>query len=105
MTYPADQYPAPRGELPYAGYPPVRPTNVLAIIALVVAFFLPPAAIVCGHLALGQIRRTGEAGNGLAMAGLVLGYVFTGVILLLLVAAIAVPLFLFSLLGATTGSY
>jgi hypothetical protein len=31
-------------------------------------------AVVCGHVARGQIRRTGEAGDGVAIAGLILGY-------------------------------
>jgi hypothetical protein len=66
---------------PYQAYPPVRPTNGLAIAALVcgvAAFvtgitFIP--AIICGHLARREIRRTGEQGNGMAIAGLVCGYV------------------------------
>lgn len=58
----------------------VAPTNALAVTALVAAFFVPIAAIVLGHLALGQIARTGEQGRGLAIAALVLGY---GVIVLL----------------------
>jgi hypothetical protein len=55
-------------------------TNSLAIAALIcgiVEFFLPPAclaAIILGHQARRQIRRTGEGGHGLATAGLVLGY-------------------------------
>lgn len=55
-------------------------TNSLAIAALVcgiVQFGFPPAfiaAIILGHKARHQIRRTGEAGYGLATAGLVLGY-------------------------------
>jgi len=55
-------------------------TNSLAIAALVcgiVQFAFPPAfiaAIILGHKARHQIRRTGEAGYGLATAGLVLGY-------------------------------
>jgi hypothetical protein len=32
------------------------------------------AGIVCGHMALSQIRRTGEEGRSLAIAGLVIGY-------------------------------
>ncbi len=62
-----------------AGYQLValQRTNVLSIISLVAAFVFPLAAIVTGHLALGQIRRTGEGGHGLAKAGLILGYVFT----------------------------
>ena len=57
---------------------PVAPTNTLAIVALVLAFVVPLGAIICGHIALGQIKRTGENGHGLALAGTVLGYVFTG---------------------------
>jgi Domain of unknown function (DUF1707)/Domain of unknown function (DUF4190) len=55
-------------------------TNRLAIAALVCGvglFVFPPtgvAAIVLGHKARAQIRRTGEHGRGMATAGLVLGY-------------------------------
>lgn len=31
-------------------------------------------AIICGHIARGQIRRTAEQGDGMAVTGLVLGY-------------------------------
>lgn len=31
-------------------------------------------AIICGHMAQSQIRRTGESGDSMAMAGLILGY-------------------------------
>ena len=62
-------------------YPPARPTNGLAVAALVCgagAFvtgitFIP--AIICGHLARREIRRTGEQGDGMAIAGLVCGYI------------------------------
>jgi hypothetical protein len=57
---------------------PVAPTNTLAILALVFAFIFSPAAIVLGHLAKRQIRQTGEQGEGMATAGLWLGYIFTG---------------------------
>ncbi|MEH0843613.1 DUF4190 domain-containing protein [Micromonospora sp. CPCC 205711] len=69
----------------------VRGTNVMAILSLVFAFVFSPVGIVFGHIAKKQIRRTGEQGNGLATAGLVLSYIFTilGVIwfILVLVAA------------------
>jgi hypothetical protein len=55
--------------------PPMAPkTNTLAIISLVAAFFVSLAAIICGHIALSQIKKRGERGRGLAIAGLVLGY-------------------------------
>jgi hypothetical protein len=56
-------------------------------------FFLWLAGVVSGHAALGQVRHTGEAGRGRAIAGLVLAYsglfsvMFLIVILLALVAA------------------
>lgn len=48
--------------------------NVLAIVSLVSAFFFSLVAVITGHIALSQIKRTGEQGRGLAIAGLVLGY-------------------------------
>ncbi|MHA7270796.1 thioredoxin domain-containing protein [Arthrobacter sp. HLT1-20] len=54
-----------------------RGTNTLAIVSLVSSFFVGLAGIVTGHVALSQIKRTGEDGKGLAIAGLVIGYVMT----------------------------
>ena len=62
---------------PYA--PVAAPTNTMAILSLVFAFIFAPAAIVMGHVARKQIRQTGEQGEGLATAGLWLGYIFTGI--------------------------
>jgi hypothetical protein len=66
--------------------------NVLAIVSLVSAFFVSLAAIITGHIALSQIKKTGEKGRGLAIAGLVLGYlgIVAGIIgLILFVVLIA----------------
>jgi len=60
--------------------------NVLSIISLVTAVLgIGLAAVVLGHIALGQIKRTGEQGNVLAIIGLVLGYleIVVGVILII----------------------
>src|ERR687889_2640739 len=57
------------GQQPYP-YAPVATTNTMAILALVFAFVFAPAAIIMGHVAKKQIRRTGEQGEGLATAGL-----------------------------------
>jgi len=92
----------PSGAQPYQ-YGPTAPTNVLAIVALVSAFFIPVAGIVCGHLALGQIKRTGENGRGLALAGLIIGYVLTALILLLIVLAIVIPIFILGTVGTVNG--
>ncbi|MGO3146122.1 MAG: DUF4190 domain-containing protein [Leucobacter sp.] len=63
------------------------PTNVFAIIALIGAFFFSLVGIIFGHIALSQIKRTGESGRGLALAGTIVGYVR------LLLDALAVILF------------
>jgi uncharacterized protein DUF4190 len=50
-------------------------------------------AVILGHIARGEIRRTGEAGHGFAMTGLVLGWLAIGLWLLfwagVLVAGVA----------------
>ena len=59
---------------PYAPAPQQK-TNTLAIVSLVLAFVVSLGAVICGHIALNQIKKTGEQGRGLAIAGLVLGYI------------------------------
>ena len=50
-------------------------------------------AVVLGHVARSEIRRTGERGDGLALTGLVLGWLSTAgwalVLVLLSVVAVA----------------
>lgn len=41
-----------------------------------------PAGIITGHMALSKIKRTGEGGRGLALAGTIIGYVGTALGLL-----------------------
>jgi uncharacterized membrane protein len=68
-------------------------TNGTAIAAMLLGFasiamgVTAIPAIICGHIARGQIKRTGEQGEGMAMTGLVLGYlvVVFGVLLVLFV--------------------
>jgi Domain of unknown function (DUF4190)/Domain of unknown function (DUF1707) len=92
-------------DLPMAGAPapmavptPVTKTNDLAIASLacgLAQFVFGPLtgipAIVLGHMARAQIRRTGEQGDGLALAGLILGWAV--VILGIAVAVVAVAIF------------
>ena len=66
-------------------YQPAR-TNTLAIVSLVTSIIgISLAGIICGHIALGQIKRTGEQGYGMALAGVIIGYVgfVVGIIALL----------------------
>jgi peptidyl-prolyl cis-trans isomerase B (cyclophilin B) len=73
---------------------PAQRTNTLAIVAFVLAFVVSLGAVICGHIALSQIRRTGEQGRAFAIwalvlgyAGLVFGVLFTAVFLVLLANA------------------
>jgi hypothetical protein len=90
---PASSYSAPPssgqpyGAQPYgAGFQPAYgqnpATNTMAILSLVFAFLFSPLGIVFGHMAKKQIKQTGEQGEGLATAGMILGYIFTGIGLL-----------------------
>jgi hypothetical protein len=78
-----------------------RPTSTLAVISLVAgiaSWLLLPfvaglAAVICGHMARAEIRRSNGAleGDGLAIAGLVLGWV--NVVLCVLTVAAVVLFF------------
>jgi uncharacterized protein DUF4190 len=63
----------------------------MAIAALIRVFVFYPVGIVLGHVARGQIKRTGEGGRGLATAALVIGYLQVAVTVgVIAVAAILV---------------
>lgn len=49
-------------------------TNTIAVLAFVFGVLGGILGVIFGHVALSQIRRTGQDGRGLAIAGLVLGY-------------------------------
>jgi hypothetical protein len=52
-------------------------------------------AVITGHVARSQIKRTGEAGEGLALAGLIAGYVSIGLFALLFLGYLAFVAFIF----------
>ena len=69
--------------------PPVQPapqTSGMAIASLVTGLLgISPVAIILGHIALSQIKKSGGqlTGFGLALAGTILGYVGLAVLILL----------------------
>jgi dipeptidyl aminopeptidase/acylaminoacyl peptidase len=93
-------YPGLPAGLPPPGqpFPAARRTSRMAIASLVLGIvavlfvfveILPAIpAIILGHAARRKIRTTGEAGRGLALAGLILGYVWSGVWLYLVAVLI-----------------
>ncbi|MFB1297271.1 peptidylprolyl isomerase [Mycobacterium sp. pW049] len=81
-------YPTGYGGYPAGGGHP-RPTNSLAIASLVCAFVLAPLGVVFGHMSLSQIKKTGEQGRGLALAGLIVGYVMIVATVVVVVVGVA----------------
>jgi len=74
----------------YAQQPAPQQTNPLAIVALVGSFFIGLVGIICGHIALGQIKKSNgqQGGRGLALAGTIIGYVNTAIWVLVIVFSI-----------------
>ena len=77
------------------------PTSTLAIWSLVLGILALPLAgltaipaVICGHLALGKIKRSGgtQAGGGLAIAGLVTGYLGFCILGIAVLAGLTAPL-------------
>ena len=88
----------------------VGKTNVLAIVSLVagiagltvIPFLSSIVAVVTGHMARKEVRRTGEQGDGLALAGLITGYIGIGLGVLV---AILLVTFLGIVLASGMNSY
>jgi hypothetical protein len=89
-SYQTPGYPAP-GYGYGGGYPPPpsRRTNGLAIASLVSSIaglatcgIGSIVGVVLGHIAVGQVKRSGEEGRGLAIAGLAVGYGVLALVLL-----------------------
>lgn len=79
------------------GYAAPQKSNVLSIISMIssiagfiwiLPFLGSVAGVIMGHISLGQIKRTGEKGRGMALAGIIVGYV--GLAFLLVIAAVIV---------------
>jgi Domain of unknown function (DUF4190) len=85
-------------------------TNTLALVSLIsgiASWVLVPVvgaivAVVTGHMAKREIRRTGEQGNTYATVGLVLGYLHLAVVLLVLGIVALVFFVTFATLRTTT---
>jgi len=58
--------------------------NTLAVVSLAtgLTLFGAPAALITGHLALAQLKQSGENGRWMAITGVVLGYVALGITLI-----------------------
>lgn len=93
MTTPNSEYVTP---LPTP--PLVKRDSTLAIVSLIagiigwtiVPFIGSIVAVITGHLAKKEIRESGGTmtGDGMALAGLILGYTLIGVVLLVIILGV-----------------
>ncbi|WP_024356816.1 DUF4190 domain-containing protein [Leucobacter chironomi] len=80
-------------------------TNTYAVLAVIFGFLVPIAGIVFGHMGLSQIKRTGDAGRGLALTGMIVGYAYFAFIAIFLVVYIGFIAMMFAAMGtAFSGS-
>jgi hypothetical protein len=100
-------YPA-YGQTPAPGYY-APPTNTLAIVAMVLSLagiitgITAIVGAILGHVALGQIKRTGEGGRPLALTAIIAGWIITGLGLLIVIGLIIFYVVLFATVGAAGG--
>lgn len=108
---PVPTVPPPAHVTPYstagAAYAYAPRTNPLAIVSLVLSlvgiltWITAIGGVITGHISLAQIKRTGEGGRGMALAGVIVGYVMVG----FMVMYVLFMVFVFAGLGIFGSSY
>jgi len=97
--YQLQQYPPQHYQPPYvvAARPPYDGLAITSFIlgVLWLSWLGSIVAVILGHIALRNIRRTHASGRGLAIAGLILGYIGLSTLALFI---------LFAIIGAVSGS-
>lgn len=87
-------YPPPNYPPSYAGYqqyypgPMARSTNPWAIASLICSIVgISILGVIFGHIAMSEIKRSNgwQDGHGMALAGLIIGYIEIGVSLLVFI--------------------
>lgn len=84
------------GQPAYGGYPMAPKNNTLAIVALVSAiasltlapFIGSIVAVITGHMSLSQIKFSGEGGRGMALAGVIIGWIGVAGLLIGIIALV-----------------
>ena len=92
----------PYGQQPYGapayGYsaaPRVNPLAVVALVSSLVGLFVIPVigqivGIITGHISLKQLKTTGERGRGMALSGVLIGYISLGLGILAIVLLVVI---------------
>lgn len=82
-----DTAPAAAPAIAPAAAVPVPPLSLLAVVAIALAFVAPIGRLVVGLIARRDVRLTGDRGDGIAFAAILIGATLT-------LLGIVVPLFL-----------
>ena len=74
---------APYGQPLYVYAPRTNSLAIASLVTGILSWVLCPflgaiLAVIFGHVARGQIKQSGEGGGGMAIAGLILGYLNLG---------------------------
>jgi hypothetical protein len=104
-VYPPQQgYPQPMGYMPpQYGTPLVNPGQGLGVASMVLGILALPlmclkgvgllaaiAAVIMGHIAHAQSKRANGQANGMALAGLICGYISLAIVVLIFVFVLVV---------------
>ena len=92
---------------------PVRPslpttlahTNTFALVSILTVFLQPIAGIVFGHIGLSQIKRNGDAGRGIALTGLILGYAYFAMLVVFIGLYVSMIGIMIASMGAAFGDF
>ncbi|TXK08648.1 DUF4190 domain-containing protein [Microbacterium saccharophilum] len=107
-AYQPPAYPGTANPYAYGGYAAAQKTNTLSIVSLIASiagfiWILPfvgsLAGAIMGHIALNQIKQTGEKGRGMALAGVIVGWAG----LALVIIGVIIFFGLIAVAGSTTG--
>lgn len=91
MQQPYAPGPPPQQPYPYPyPYPPAPATNGMAIASMVLGILWlywvgSILALIFGYIARNEIKKSGQGGDGMAIAGIVLGWVGVGILCAVLI--------------------
>src|ERR1700677_3507098 len=103
----AASIPSTAAAQPVIGKPPTSGKAIASLVCGIFGFFLGSiAAVILGHMAHSEIRKSAGriGGQGIATTGLVLGYLGLMVLPIMIIAAIAIPNLLRARIAANEAS-
>jgi len=82
-----------------------RPTNGMAIAAIICTFVCSPAGLVLGIIAKNQIKETGDGGEGLASAAIIVSSIFLALSIIFVIVFVAIFAVAVSHSSGTSGGF